>query len=167
MELMEELELRGYISEPDRGRRRWKGKTTARAGTYANRRRIRGKRGRSLMRLRGERVERSFAHCLETGALRRTWLRGHANILKRYLVHVAGFNLGLVMRQMFGAGTPRASAALAGFAQRLCALIRALAGRANTLIDAITILVADFLGHATRKLAGLRRLEKSPSSAGS
>ncbi len=167
MELMEELELRGYISEPDRGRRRWKGKPTARAGTYANRRRIRGKRGRSLMRLRGERVERSFAHCLETGALRRTWLRGHANILKRYLVHVAGFNLGLVMRQMFGAGTPRASAALAGFARRLCALTRVLTGRANALFDAITILVADFIGHATRKLAELRRFEKDPSSAGS
>lgn len=110
--MVDELGLRSYISEPNRGRRRWQGKEIARRGTYANRRRIRGARGRRLMRRRGERVERSFAHCLESGGMRRVWLRGHDNILKRYLVHVSGFNLGLVMRQLFGAGTPRGLAAL-------------------------------------------------------
>lgn len=129
MELMDELGLRGYISEPDRGRRRWKGKEQARRGTYANHRRIRGTRGRKLMRRRGELVERSFAHCLGSGGMRRTWLRGHANILKRYLVHVAAFNLGLVMRQMLGVGTPRRMAALSGHAQRLWAFARALGAR--------------------------------------
>ena len=126
MEMMDGLNLRGYISEPDRGKRRWKNKEEARRGTYANRRRIRGKHGQSLMRRRGELVERSFAHCLETGGMRRTWLRGRANILKRYLVHVAAFNLGLVMRQMLGVGTPRRMAALSGLAQRLWAFARAL-----------------------------------------
>ena len=111
MELMEEFGLRGYISEPDRGRRTWKGKETARDGTYANRRRIRGGRGKRLMRQRGEKLERGFAHCLETGGMRRVWLRGHGNILKRYLIHVAGFNLGLVMRKLLCAGTPRGLAA--------------------------------------------------------
>ena len=166
MELMEELELRSYISEPDRGQRNWKGKATARDGTYANRRRIRGRRGRSLMRLRGERVERSFAHCLETGGMRRAWLRGHANILKRYLVHVAGFNLGLVMRQTFGAGTPRAAAALAGLAQRLCALARAQSGRLDILIDVLAALVANYLGDAARKPEELRPCAEGTSSAG-
>ncbi len=166
MELMEELDLRSYISEPDRGRRRWKGKATARDGTYANRRRIRGNRGRSLMRQRGERVERSFAHCLETGAMRRTWLRGHANILKRYLVHVAGFNLGLIMRQLFGAGTPRRAAGLGGFAQRLCALARAMMGRVEELVAIVAAFGAKIFGHASRKPTGPCLCVDDPFSAG-
>ena len=63
--------------------------------------------GRRMMRCRGERVERSFAHMYDTGGMRRTHLRGHANILKRPLIHAGGFNLGLIMRQLIGLGTPR------------------------------------------------------------
>lgn len=74
---------------------------------YANRRRIRGRRGKALFRLRAELCERGFAHFFTTCGMRRTHLRGHANILKRLLVHVSGFNLGLVMRKLFGRGTPR------------------------------------------------------------
>ena len=99
--------LRSYVSEPDRGRRNWKGKAGARKAVYANRRRIRGARGRRLLRQRGERVERPNAHLYETGGMRRVYLRGHPNILKRLLVHVGGFNLGLLMRQLTGVGTPR------------------------------------------------------------
>lgn len=107
MEMVDALGLRSYVSEPARGQRRWKDNGPARDGTYANRRRLATKRGRALMKKRGELLERAFAHCLETGAMRRVHLRGRANILKRYLVHVAGFNLSLVMRQIFGTGTPR------------------------------------------------------------
>jgi transposase len=107
MEMVAECGLRSYVSEPDRGQRRWQGKESAREGTYANRRRLSTKRGKALMRRRGELLERTFAHCLETGAMRRVHLRCRANILKRYLVHVAAFNLSLVMRQIFGVGTPR------------------------------------------------------------
>src|SRR5438552_3820748 len=74
---------------------------------YANRRRVRGEYGKSLLRRRGEFVERSFAHCYETGAMRRCHLRGRDNILKRQLVHVGAFNLSLILRQLLGAGTPR------------------------------------------------------------
>ena len=102
-----EAGIRGYISEPDRGRRNWKGKAAERQAVYANRRRVRGKRGKALLRKRGELLERPFAHCYETGGMRRTHLRGHPNILKRLLVHVAGFNLGLVMRKLFSVGKPR------------------------------------------------------------
>ena len=63
------------------------------------------------MRKRGEVVERSFAHVLERGGMRRTWLRGRQNVHKRYLVHVAGYNLGILMRALFGAGTPKEAAA--------------------------------------------------------
>jgi transposase len=101
------LDLRTYVAEPDRGRRTWKKKADARDAVYANRRRIRGARGLALLRRRSERLERPNAHLYETGALRRTHLRGHANILKRLLVHISGFNLGLLMRALFGIGTPR------------------------------------------------------------
>jgi len=74
---MEEHEVRTYISEPDRGRRDWEDKEQEQKAVYANRRRIRGERGKRLMRKRGELVERTFAHCYETGAMRRTHLRGH------------------------------------------------------------------------------------------
>ena len=88
-------------------RRRWQEKRKEQAAVYANRRRIRGERGKRLLRQRGEKIERSFAHLYETGGLRRLHLRRHPNILKRLLVHGAAFNLGLVMRQVFGKGTPR------------------------------------------------------------
>ena len=114
--------VRSYVSEPDRGRRRWKGKTAARDAVYANRRRIRGARGKRLLRQRGELLERPNAHLYETGGMRRVHLRGHSNILKRLLVHVCGFNLGLLMRQLTGVGTPRS---LQG---RAAALLHALIG---------------------------------------
>jgi len=105
--------VRTYFSEPDRGRRVWTDKDTGevkaaeRDAVYANRRRIRGERGEALLRKRGELLERPFAHCYGTGGMRRTHLRGHPNILKRLLIHVAGFNLGLLMRAKFGIGKPR------------------------------------------------------------
>ena len=102
-----ELEIRTYVSEPDRGQRDWEDKHAERDAVYANRRRIRGKRGRDLSRKRGELIERSFAHTLETGGMRRVHLRGRINILKRMLIHVGGFNLSLVMRKLIGKGTPR------------------------------------------------------------
>ena len=100
-------DIRSYIAEPARGRRDWSKAPEAQAPVYANRRRIRGPRGRRLMRCRGERIERSFAHVYDTGGMRRTHLRGHTNILKRLLIHAGGFNLGLIMRQVIGLGTPR------------------------------------------------------------
>ena len=104
---LDAVEIRSYVAEPDRGRRDWSKAPEAQAPVYGNRRRIRGARGRRLMRRRGETVERSFAHVYDTGRVRRTHLRGHTNILKRILIHVSGFNLGLIMRQMIGVGTPR------------------------------------------------------------
>lgn len=99
--------IRSYVSEPERGRRDWSKEPEAQAPVYANRRRIRGERGKALLRRRGEYMERSFAHVYDTGGMRRTHLRRHDNILKRLLVHAGGFNLGLFMRHMFGVGKPR------------------------------------------------------------
>ena len=120
MEMVESVGLRSYVSEPRRGRRRWIGREAARRGTYSNRRRLTTQRGKRLMRRRGELLERTFAHALETGGMRRVHLRGRENIRKRYLVHVAGFNLSLIMRTIFGVGTPR------GLQDRLATLLAVL-----------------------------------------
>jgi len=74
---------------------------------YGNRRRVRGKRGKALGRLRSEYAERSFAHTCETGGARRSRLRELVNVAKRYLMYVAARNLGVMMRAIFGIGTPR------------------------------------------------------------
>ncbi len=77
---MEQIGLRSYVSEPKQGRRRWRGDNEAQAAVYGNRRRIRGKRGKELLRLRGELLERPFAHLYETGRMRRVYLRGSKNM---------------------------------------------------------------------------------------
>jgi len=100
------------IAEPKQpGFSRWHGDDKARAAVYANRTRLGSGLGKQAMRRRAEIVERSFAHNLDRGGMRRTWLRGCDNVHKRYLVHVAGHNLGILMRLLIGAGTPREAAA--------------------------------------------------------
>jgi Transposase DDE domain/Transposase domain (DUF772) len=103
--------------EGDRGRRNWKKNPEARDAVYRNRRRIRGARGQRLLRLRGERLERPFAHLHATGGMRRVHLRGTTNIRTRLLIHAPGFNLGRLMRQLIGVGTPR------GLQGRLVAIV--------------------------------------------
>ena len=129
---LEAVGVRSYISEPDRGRRNWKKNPDARDAVYRNRRRIRGPRGLRLLRLRGERLERPFAHLYETGGLRRVHLRGHTNIRKRLLIHAGGFNLGLLMRQLIGVGTPR------GLQGRLLAALAGLLTLIRTLRETVT-----------------------------
>ena len=104
---LQQAQARTYIPEPQRGRRKWAGKADEQKAVYANRRRVQGHYGKRLLKKRGELIERSFAHCYETGALRRVYLRGRENVLKRQLIHVGAFNLSLIFRQTLGAGTPR------------------------------------------------------------
>lgn len=115
-ELLHELKRDGYrtyISVPkQQGERHWRDKGgyyTART-FYANRDRVAKPKGKALLRQRGELIERTFAHACETGAHRRTRLRGRENVRKRYLLHVAAMNLALVMRSLLGSGTPRQEA---------------------------------------------------------
>jgi transposase len=107
LEDLREIGVRSYIPEQKRNQRHWQGKAGEQAAVYGNRRRIRGERGKQLLRQRGELLERSFAHVYDTGGMRRTHLRGHRNILKRLLIHVAAFNLSLILRREMGLGTPR------------------------------------------------------------
>lgn len=116
-ELLRDLkraQYRTYISVPkQKGTLHWKTK----GGIYTeqafrgNQTRVCRDKGRALMRLRGEQIERTFAHACETGGHRRVRLRGRANVRERYLGHVAAMNLGLVLRSLFGSGTPRGLAA--------------------------------------------------------
>ncbi len=120
---LDEWSVRSYVSEPARGRRKWRGKRKQQAATYANRRRVRGKRGKELLRRRGEKLERPFAHQFETGAMRRLHVRGLDEVRKKLLLQAAACNLALLLRTKHGAGSPRG---LAEAAQALCTAIWAL-----------------------------------------
>jgi transposase len=101
-------QVRTYIPEKKQpGHRHWEGKAEEQQAVYANRRRVQGAYGQRLLRKRGELIERNFAHCYDTGGMRRTHLRGRENILKRLLIHVGAFNLSLIFRTLLGSGTPR------------------------------------------------------------
>jgi transposase len=116
LELADDLDIRTYIPEPKRRYRyRWIDKSVGQQeALYANRRRMRGQRGKRLQRQRSEQVERSFAHVCETGGARRALLRGQEQVSKRYLIQVAARNLGLLMRKLFGIGTARSLQGLGG-----------------------------------------------------
>jgi hypothetical protein len=105
----ESVRIRTYIPErKSRHDRRWTDKPEAyKRAVYNNRRRVHGTYGKGLGRLRSEYVERSFAHVCETGGARRSWLRGLIDVMKRYLIHTAGRNLGVILRALCGMGTPR------------------------------------------------------------
>ena len=111
--LQQRIGIRTVISEPDRGRQKWKDRHDEQQAVYRNRTHIRQKRGKNLLKRRGELLERAFTHYLDLGSMRKLFLKGHQNITKRLLIHVAGFNLGLLMRKLFHAATPRAAAAAA------------------------------------------------------
>ena len=133
--------------EPAKGYLRWHGDEAARKAVYANRVRLKSGIGRQTMRRRGELVERSFAHVLDRGGMRRAWLRGRGNVHKRYLIHVAGFNLSVLMRALHGQGTPREVAeapyAFIFVAQTAAATALALIAVVDREFAAIVIIVAD------------------------
>ena len=104
-----------------KGFARWHGDGAARRAVTNNRTRLLSGVAKEAFKLRAEIVERSFAHNLDRGGMRRTWLRGRENVHKRYLLHVAGHNLSLLMRKLIGAGTPQE--AVAGGYGCICVLI--------------------------------------------
>jgi len=139
-EVLRQLKERGYRTyipeKRQQGTRRWadKGGRKTAVAFYENRARVGRKKGKALQRKRGELVERTFAHICETGAARRTRLRGLDNVNKRYLIQASGANLGLVMRSLFGRGTPR------GMAEALRKLVVAAShciSHRGTLVDAL------------------------------
>lgn len=143
---LRDREIRTYIPERvHKGRRKWgdKGGRATAVAVYQNRARVKRKKSRALQRRRGELIERTFAHMCETGAHRRVRLRGRVNANKRYLLHAAGTNLALLMRQAFGFGTPRGLTdgvrALAAVLRRLCAAVRSLRVPAVPLLALLSV----------------------------
>jgi len=106
---LREMQVRSYIAEPERGRRKWEGREAEEEAVNANRRRIRGERGRRLLAKRGERIERNFAHQFDTGGMNRLWVRGRSDVQKKLLLQAAACNLALMMRARLGAGKPKAA----------------------------------------------------------
>ncbi len=87
------------ITEPKRKEfSRWHGDDDARGAVYNNRARLLSGVAKAVFKLRAEIVERCFAHVLDRGGMRRTRLRGRDDVHNRYLLHVAGHNLGLLKR---------------------------------------------------------------------
>ena len=129
------------ISEPKRdGFSRWHGDDEARRAVYNNRARLRSGVARQAFKLRAERVERGFALILGRGGMRRVWLRGRENVRKRYLIHVAGYSLGLIVRLLTGAGTPR------GFRARSAAWLFAVSAPDGSLIVVRFVVNGDQVG---------------------
>src|SRR4051812_48129475 len=115
---------------------RWRGDEAARRAVYDNRARLRSGVAKEAFKLRAELVERSFALVLDRGGMRRAWLRGGENRRKRYLVHVAGYNLGLVMRLLVGGGPPR------GFVAGTVAHLLALATADGAVLVVLVVVTA-------------------------
>ena len=126
---------------------RWHGDDEARRAVYNNRARLRSGVARQAFKLRAGLVERGFALILDRGGMRRVWLRGRENVQKRYLIHVAGYNLGVLMRALYGQGTPREAAeavsALIFVLQSDAALAFGLIATVNGELAAIVILATD------------------------
>jgi hypothetical protein len=79
--------------------------------------------------------------------MRRAWLRGRENVHKRYLIHVAGFNLGVLMRALYGQGTPREAAeaanAIVFVIQTEAMLAFALIAVVDGELAALVVIIAD------------------------
>ena len=122
---------------------------------------VKGRRGKRLMRRRGEMLERPFAHLLESGAMRRVFLRGRENIEKRYQLHAAAYNLGLLIRSILGAGTPRRLRGLHGVIEAACRV-------AQRRVSAIWLRRIDELRRfmlTTYSLAGVEMPRETATSA--
>jgi hypothetical protein len=121
--------IRTYIPERRQKHQCWTDKPAKCQRAFrANRRRVRGSKGRQLNRWRSERCERTFAHVCETGGGRRTWLRGQTNVSKAHTLNCAAYNLGLLLRKVWGCCKPRnAGAAGAAFFSGLLMLVALVA----------------------------------------
>jgi transposase len=137
-----EAGVRTYIAERKQATRRWTDKPPEQEAAFrANRRRMRGERGRRLSRRRSEVVERTFAHVCETGGGRRSWLRGLVNVAKLHLLRSAAYNLGLLLRKVWRMGKPRSWEAGWAAAMAAAAAILAASGRPWDAFDVLTAVI--------------------------
>lgn len=150
-----EKNIRTYISEPKRPRRNWKGDTKRKQRLYANRQRIKGTRGKQLLRRRGELVERPFAHRLQRGRLRRLHVTGVQNVQKQELLLAAAQNLALLLRKLYGVGTPR----------RLADRLRRTQASAQGLLGTLYVLLSTLWASGSALWRPLRTERPAPRLA--
>jgi len=112
MQVLQGEGIRTVIADPIDNRRLDKLQAQQKRAVLAARRSVKSQSGKALLRRRGMHIERSFAHILDCGGMRRTTLRGWENLNKRYKLAAAFYNLSQLMRKLFGIGTPKQLAAL-------------------------------------------------------
>ena len=122
LQALQQEGIRTVIADPVANRRLDKLEPAEKRAVLGARRSVKSKSGKQLLRRRGMHIERSFAHILDCGGIRRTTLRGWENLNKRYKLAAAFYNLSQLMRKLFGFGTPKQLAALRGllFLQLTC-----------------------------------------------
>ena len=140
LQAIQESGMKTVISDPLRHRRLEKLGCSQRAVVRRARRSVRSGYGKALLRRRGMHIERSFAHILDSGGMRRATLRGQHNLDKRYKIAAATYNLSQLMRHLFGIGTCKQAAAsvLYGLMQLLFAGLRELCASFAVLLGVVS-----------------------------
>jgi hypothetical protein len=111
LQSLQQEAIRTVIADPIDNRRLHKLEPNQKKAVQAARRSVKSKSGKDLLRRRGMHIERSFAHILDCGGIRRATLRGWENLNKRFKLAAAFYNLSQLMRKLFGIGTPKQLAA--------------------------------------------------------
>jgi transposase len=162
--------IRTVISDPIDNRRVDKLEKAEQRAVRGAKRSVKSKSGKDLLRRRGMHIERSFAHILDAGGMRRTTLRGWENLNKRFKLAAAFYNLSQLMRALFGFGTPKQLAAAMDRRGRglfsLCAFFLSLI---ETWIDCITAVATSNQFRRReifRRAENLSSLENAVSSTG-
>ena len=132
---LQELSLKTVISDPRRAQRRLDKLSCAERRILTQARRSTSSQyGRELLRKRGQHIERSFAHVLDAGGMRRTTLRGLENLNKRHQIAAACYNLSQLLRRIHGVGTPGQWMALG---RLFWALLSHLVGLTREIVQSI------------------------------
>lgn len=129
-------QIKTVIADPVSNRRWDKLEPQQRQAVQAARRSTQSKYGKALLRRRGMHIERSFAHILDCGGMRRATLRGWKNLNKRFKLAAAFYNLSQLMRKLFGFGTPKQLAALARAILSVFSHLLSLIGHMTTNLTA-------------------------------
>ena len=143
--LLHEFSIKTVIPDPHSGRRRLdRLSPPERQALGRAERSVRSKYGKRLLRKRGQHIERSFAHVLDAGGMRRATLRGLENLNKRHQIAAACYNLSQLLRRLHGVGTPKQWLARQGqFA--LIACMRVIAAVRRLFIGLTTAALRVFL----------------------
>jgi transposase len=144
---LQDLTLKTVISDPHRAQRRFDKLSSAERQSLARARRsASSKYGKGLLRKRGQHIERSFAHVLDAGGMRRATLRGLENLNKRHQIAASCYNLSQLLRRLYGIGTPKQwMAALSSFLFPVLCLF--VAGCRSLAVQSSNLL-ARFSGHS-------------------